>query len=336
MLSEEAKKIYINHLNESIHYCNENLFDYSGQQLRIECDITESMEFNASCSLLTEGLYKINIRSEVFEKTFRVLNTLLYEKNINFYTIVSGGDEKYDLKKANFYLDLMHSISCRLIIYHELGHIFNGHLDYYQSLSTSPQKLSLFMDTHKNQLSPLESQVLEMDADAFAATRLIGQLTYLPNINSINNAAPAILKNQIHALLLVIISSCITFSIMGLGYKREQMNYLESKYLPLRTRQDYYVRCALQAYKVLNKGDYDTDPELLDITFYREVLYNVEQYVNLYYREALGFQKMEIDSSNNRNEMDEALIKHSDFLNIFWTDKMRNKLLPFSYFYLAK
>ncbi|WP_068505826.1 hypothetical protein [Paenibacillus kribbensis] len=336
MLSEEEKKIYINHLNESIHYCNESLLDYSGKKLEINCVITDSMEFNANCSLLPEGFYKLNIRSEVFEKTFRILNTLLYEKNINFYTIVSGGDQKYDLKKANLYLDLMHSISYRLIIYHELGHIFNGHLDYYHSRSISPRNLSLFMDSRKNQLPSLESQVLEMDADAFAATRLIGQFTYNPNINSINKAAPALLKSQIHAFLLVIISSCITFSIMGLGYKRDQVNYLESKYLPLRTRQDYYVRCALNAYKMFNNGHLDTDPELLDITFYREVLYNVEQYVNLYYREALGFQKIEIDSSNNRNEMDTVLIKHSDFLDTFWRNEMRNKLSPFSYFYLAE
>lgn len=335
VLSEKAKEAYTDYLDASIHYCNDNLFDYIGTKLKIDYVITDSMEFNANCSLLPEGCYKLNIRSEVFEKIFKILNTLLYEKNMKFYTIVSG-ERKYDLKKANIYLELMHHISCRLIIYHELGHIFNGHLDYYNSLSMNQQKLSLFMDSRQNQLLPLESQVLEMDADAFAATRLIGQYTYSPNIKSINDIETTLLKNQLHALLLVIISSCITFSIMGLGYKRESVNHLESKYLPLRTRQDYYVRCVLNAYKVLNNVDLDADLELLDIKFYREVLYNIEQYVNLYHREALGFQEKEIDSSNNRNEMDTALIRHSDFLETFWKNEMRDKLSPFAYFHLAE
>lgn len=335
LLSEKARKQYLGYMHGSVQYCNEDLFDFSKKSLEIDCVITESMEFNANCSLLNEGLYKLNIKSEVFEKTFSTLNTLLYEKNISFYTIISGGDEKYNLRKANFYLDLMHDISCRLIIYHELGHIFNGHLDYYQSVSNNKQKLSLFMDSSKNNLPSLESQVLEMDADAFAATRLIGQFTYSPNIKLINTKM-TLIKNEVHALLLVIISSCITFSIMGLGYRRSQVKYLDSKYLPLRTRQDYYVRCALNGYKMFNDAYLNTDPELLDIKFYREVLFNIEQYVNLYYREALGFSKEDFDSSNNRNEMERLLINHSDFLDTFWTDKMRDKLSPFSYFYLAK
>lgn len=335
MLSEKARKLYLSYLYGSVEYCNESLFDFSKRKLKIECTITSSMEFNANCRLLDEGLYKLNIRSEVFERTFLILNTLLYEKNINFYTIVSGGDEKYDLRRANFYLDLMHEISCRLIIYHELGHIFNGHLNYYQSLSGT-QKPILFMDSNKNKLPPLESQVLEMDADAFAATRLIGQFTHSPNIDLINMNAEGLIKSELHAFILIIISSCITFSIMGLGGKREGKNYLESGYLPLRTRQDYYVRCVLNAYKILCNGCLNGDTKWVDITFYREVLYNIEQYVNLYYREALGFQKEDFDSGNNRNEMNKILIDHSDFLDTFWTNEMRNKLSPFSYFYLAK
>lgn len=334
MLSEEARKSCINHLKESIHYCNENLLDYSGQELIVDYVVTDSLEFNASSTLLPENSYKLDIRSEVFEKTFRVLNTLLYEGNINFYTIASMGDLEYNAKKAILILELMHSISCRLIIYHELGHIFNGHLDYYQTYKTGEQKLSLFMDSRENQLPPIESQVLEMDADAFAATRLIGQFTYLPNIEKINLVVPNAIKSQIHAFFLVVVSSCITFSIMGLGYKREQIDYLKTNYLPLRTRQDYYVRSALKAYRVIN--EVNTYSEFLDIKLYREVLYNIEQYINLYYNEILGFEKTEFNSSNNRDEMGQGLIEHADFLESVWAKEMRSKLLPFSHLILAE
>ncbi|WP_379163176.1 hypothetical protein [Paenibacillus sp. sgz5001063] len=336
MLSEKYKENCYEHIEGSVHYCNGDLKVFKGNELSIDYSIIDSMEFNANSSVFDDKTYKLKMNSEVFEKTFHILNTLLYKENINFYRIISGGEKTYNSEKANLYLDLMHAISTRLIIFHELGHIYNGHLDYYQTFKTGAQGLSLFLNSSENQLPPLESQVLEMDADAFAATRIIGQFTFSPNIEAYNKIIPDLFKHHIHSLILVIISSCITFSIMGLGRKREPGDYLSSKYLPLRTRQDYFVRCALNAYKILNDDQtIYQESELLDINFYREVLFNVEQYVNLYYQEALGIHKDDMNSSNNKNELDEVLIKHADFLEDFWSIEMRSKLLPFAHLGLA-
>ncbi|MEY9096701.1 hypothetical protein [Paenibacillus sp. RC84] len=335
MLNDDNKKICLEQIGQSINYCNEILREFCGKEISIKYSIISSMDFNAKCSLLENGIYSIEILSEVFEKTFDILNTLLYEKNSQFYSIISYGEENYNKVKANKYLDIMHAISTRLIIFHELGHIFNGHLDYYQAHKTD-KGLSFYMDSSRNNLPPLESQILEMDADAFAATRLVGQLTFPANIDRLNGEILDLIKGEMHTLILLIVSSCLSFSIMGLGRKREPGDYLNSKYLPLRTRQDYYVRCTLNAFRMLNRTLIDkVNAELLDIKFYREVLYNIEQYVNLYFQEALGIPQKQMDSSNNKNELDEKLLSHADYLEEFWTREMRIKLLPFSYFDLA-
>ncbi len=335
MLSEDYHAYCLKHISNSIQYCNENLFSYKKHKLDIQYESTKEMTFNAYCRLLSKGSYKVNIYSEVFEKVFDVLNNLLNEGNIVFYNKVSL-ESKYDLKRANFYLDILHEMSCKLIIYHELGHIFNGHLDYYHSIGHNSKKSLLFMNSEKNQLDFLESQVLEMDADAFAATYLIGQFIYPDTIEKYNEYAPGLIKGELHAFILVIISSCVVFSLMGLGGGRISKNYLQSKYLPLRTRQDQYIRCAIQAYKLYGKEIEFVDPELLNIEFYREVLVNVEDHVNLYCREVFQFEKADFDSSNNKSELDKELLDYADYLDVFWSKEMRNKLKPFAYFYLAE
>ncbi|MEQ7049911.1 hypothetical protein ABN764_04540 [Paenibacillaceae sp. P-4] len=331
ILSNDLKETYKDIIESAIIYANQNLKLYSNNELSINYEIKNGIFFNAQ-SLLYDDKYSMTFYSEFFERIFAVYNTLLNKGNFNFYKIISYGDQDYTEDNAQIYLDILFELSSKIFINHELGHIFNGHLKYKLGLGYTANKTIMFLESERNELPPLESQVLEMDADAFAATRIIGTITFNENISYYNSIRPNLIKNKSHSLLLTVVSATIVFSILGAGKKRSTpSNLLEITYLPLRTRQDYYLRCALNAYKYFNPNE----PVLFDIVFLREVIPNIEQYVNLYNHHVLGFENEEYCNSYNLNELNEPFIKHCDYLDYFWTNTMREKLIPYSYYFPA-
>lgn len=335
MLSEKNRQICLDTIQSAINYCNHDLITFKNKKVSIEYSIKNDIRINAKSILIDyfNDSYSVQIYSEVFEKTFDILNMLLYEGNKDFYAMVSF-DNVYNKIKANAYLDIMHVIISKLIIYHELGHIYNGHLRYIYNNKLT-KECSMFMDSDENNLPPIVSQTLEMDADAFSATRGIGQITYKPNIIEINKITSGLIKNKEHALMIFIISSCVLFSIQGLGKSREKSDIKQIKYLPLRTRQDNYMRCALNAFKFLNpEAKLLLGKQKINIEFLREILPNIEQWVNLCIREYLGFTKYDYDYNNNAEEMSKDYINHCKFLDDFWDKTMTKQLLPYSYFEL--
>lgn len=219
-------------------------------------------------------------------------------------------EENYNQEKADRYLDLLLELSSKVIINHELGHVLNGHLKYKNSIENNSE-CCMFMNSNENELPPIDSQLLEMDADTFAATTLVGIMIYDDNIKIFNNNIPNLIKNKSHAIELCVIASTIVFSIQGLGHKREISNLCDLKYLPLRTRQDYYMRCILNAHKNINPNK-----ELrFDIKFLREIVPSIEEYVNLYNQEVLGFSSQDYSSVNNMEELNEIHLEHCNYLD---------------------
>lgn len=311
-------------IEASMHYVNNDLKYFSNKEISIQYDIKNAIKFNAQ-SVFHQDKYSLTFYSEFFDRIYGAFNTLLYKENITFYHVASFGTENYEEDKAHLYLDILFDLACRLIINHELGHIFNGHLKYKKHYGQSPV---MYMNEDKNDLPPLVSQVLELDADAFAATRSIGFMTYDDNIAEFNKLIPNLIQNKSHAFLLTVVAAVIVFSIQGLGKKRDNPNLLQLKYLPLRTRQDYYLRCAINAHKTMNPNE----PLTFDIHFLREVVPNIEQYLNLYNHHVLGFDSDEYSSINNRDELNTIYLEHCDTLDSFWEQNMREGLKPFSYF----
>jgi hypothetical protein len=73
-------------------------------------------------------------------------------------------------------------LAMRYLILHETGHILNGHLDLKCKITSSMNWTDLLSNSSDtNSLSPIHSQVLEYDADAFAANaslRYVMQIFY--------------------------------------------------------------------------------------------------------------------------------------------------------------
>ena len=222
-------------------------------------------------------------------------------------------------------------ISCKVIIFHELGHIFNGHLKYKYFEVDGKKSSELYMLPGKsNSLLPMYSQTLELNADAFAATQVLAQFTYDSNISYFNKKCPELIKSKDHMYILFFTATVTLFAEMGLANTRNQKVISELNYLPLRTRLDTLIRNSRAAYFYMNK-EVSNDSELTATEFLKEVISNVEEYVNLYNIE-IGLPKSQFNWENNLEEIDEEHIKHVDRLFQFWGSEVRPKLIKYTYY----
>jgi len=148
----------------------------------------------------------------------------------------------------------MLELSLKCIIFHELGHIFNGHIDYLKASSGNDVKLyEIEYNTNQSnsfsKISAINWQAMEWNEDDFASTRIIGQATYKDIIEN------TIIENKEHGLWLAAISQVAAYSLMYIGIKnRSEADYKLKKHLPLRFRLESLIKNMLYAYEKFN-GD---------------------------------------------------------------------------------
>ncbi|MED1059164.1 hypothetical protein [Bacillus mycoides] len=146
-----------------------------------------------------------------------------------------------------------------------------------------------------------------------------------------------VVYNKTHAFILNIISAVFVFSLSynSLGRKRPKADLNELKYLPPRTRLDHYIQCCINAYENLNKAE-PLDKDFKDMDFWREVVGNIEENANIYNRDVFSVGTQEISRDNNLEELQEENLNHIHDLNNYWTNRLRDKLVKYAYFELAK
>lgn len=309
------KIIFENILESALRFTNE-ILQFENIKLDINFNIQDSEVFNAKTSLIEDDYYSITMNSEIFRKISDVLDVLLYEENHGFYKMISF-DVEYQHEKAISYYFILMQVMVKLIFYHEIGHVVNGHLRYKLSRECQSQQCTMFMNSENNNLDCLESQVLEMDADAFSATMLVRQITYPENLKQF----PDIIKGKGHGFFLLIISANLLFAIQGLMYKTHTRDLEKLSYLPLKTRQDYYLRCATVAYNYYNeKIEYD----IITLRETYSVISNLIEQLNI---ELWGHNCIDYKYES----LDDKCLEHCDYLERFWTDVMRPKLLQYSH-----
>ena len=319
-------------IESSIENCDSLLYQFKKNKIDIEFVIESNKMSIGGSSCFKDDKYKIHINYGVFRKIHDIYDVLLHKNNEQFYKTVAL-EKEFDDKKAAYYMRLLMEISSKIIIFHELGHIFNGHLKYKYFEVDNRNSLEMYMLSEKNKsFPPIFSQALELNADAFAATRTLGIFTFDENISYYNEECPELIKEKSHMYLLFFIASVILFSEMGIANTRNNKQLHQLNYLPLRTRLDTLIRNSLAAYFGLNKEE-KADSHIFTIEFLREVIGNIESYVNLYHI-AHGLPETEYNINNNSEELDETHLKHADYLLNYWTVEVRPKLINYAHFEL--
>ncbi|MFJ3386373.1 hypothetical protein [Lysinibacillus sp. NPDC086135] len=328
---EKGIKYFEEAIAACIEYCNSNLTEAGHSTIDIAYDIASDSSVGGTSSYNGEK-YLIEINYGVLKKINDIYAILLHKNNESFYQKISL-EQTFDDYKADFYLSLLVEESLKIVIFHELAHVLNGHLKYLYQNSSEKVNLNLINEDN-NELEPLFSQALEMNADAFAATHCISMLTFPKSIYMRNEQCQGLIKNKSHAYLIFYIASGILFSELGMSNPRESKPLNELYYLPLRTRYDTMIRCSTNAYFKLNP-EQSSDSEFLNHEFLREMSSNTELYHSML-RVKQGGSNLNFDIKNNIEEISEEYINHADEIFRYWSNTVREPLLKHTIFDLPK
>ncbi|WP_315110216.1 hypothetical protein [Clostridium intestinale] len=167
----------VNKLNEANKLENLNKFEFSYKE-------SPSVNAFSSCKNYMD---KIQITRGVVERSYQLFNSFIvcfpdfkkFDENnskigvmFKFQMGEEYGHASYDLivqiplkKEQKEIAEILTTIAVKFTILHEIGHLYNGHIAYLNE-----------MKERKIPVSDLEHLTMEMDADAFAITRIVEEI----------------------------------------------------------------------------------------------------------------------------------------------------------------
>lgn len=312
-------------------YVNRDLYDYRGKQLDIqyETGITKN-EINASADVIEKNKYLVTVEMPTINEILSLYEYLLQQPN--FYMYVAGifVNGRYDERLAFNISRYLSQITLNMIIFHELGHIFNGHVDYIKQNIRNDEGYSL-----RNQLKKarpfLEEkmwQALEWNADDFSATRIIGQILYKENLERND-----FLVDYGHAFVLAEIATVGMFTLMGMSYEctdEEKRIFKEKEHLPLRFRMHQYIK---DLYTAANAVGFKYNYDPLEIT---PILQDVEDFCVTYLYVVKEKKYEEWSIFSNMEELDDIHKKYYIDVSDFYRNNLNDILAEYAYFNVFK
>ena len=279
----------------------------------------ENNVINATAKSINHSyLVEIGIATlRVFESYYA---TILHELNIRKWLQL---EENCSKELEDLYFQYMFTYTIKMILFHELGHICNEHLDYMKEKKHFEEyKLDELNNISESDI--LETQAIEWNADDFAATRLIGQTTYNKNLNLYGFD---ITKN--HAMILNYFIIVSLFSILGMSKQSENVNLyndLSKNHLPKRFRCISTLLSAQKAYITMNKIsdeiDYDAFYKLI-IKYERVPI----EFMKIYDKQKKQFW----DRYSNLTQLDEKHAEYYKIVDTYYKNEMTAKISKYSY-----
>lgn len=245
-----------------------------------------------------------------------------------FLSLLTGKthiDNKKEISEE--YYPLMLIISLKCVIFHELGHIVNGHVDYIKDKNENSMKLFEAVDKEEvmsKKLGNIDSkiwQAIEWNADDFGATNIIGQTTYRDNIEK------SVIKNSEHGLWLTFIAQVVVYSLMYMGLEgRDGLEYKEKKHLPLRFRLESIRKTMALAYKKFNGKLTQEIPD----NIYNMVFSRIEEWVILFMKEEYN-PNINISIENNKDTLDFNHREYYKEVESYYLNHLPNELKKYTF-----
>lgn len=307
------------------------------EKYKISSEITlefcSKFEFNASVKITQTNNYLITIDRQVFEVIYNFYHSTLNEQNPSLVNMLSylGYEKAYDEEYAKTLANLYIYLTLKFIFLHELGHVMNGHIGYYDSINGNKNLiLQLNENTLKdfNGLTAHEYQMLEINADAFATTNLmIGLMKDLQTIPSYLDQYKKVIPGRNQLILISITSNIISMLIQGMGVSKDESKINESKYIPQKSRLLEILKVYIYFSNDINNG---IDNEI-SIDLINPLIIAYEELVNGYliaagYRSESEFLKHDL----NDPDLEDYLTKHITCLYTRVWPLLKPKLTPFA------
>ncbi|MEA5134992.1 MAG: hypothetical protein VB035_02510 [Candidatus Fimivivens sp.] len=329
-----------------LEYVNRDLKDYQNIELDVQFRMSlEKNKIDATASKRRDGGYLVEVSMATCNIIYAYYHKILSTQGgYSAFTF----NQRFDSDTALKYVLHLTMKTLQAIIFHELGHIFNGHIDYIQFKMGEYQKshpeygkvnlLPEYLETSNEArpyLEPIDWQALEWNADDFSATRLIGQSTYKDNIDG------QIVKSIEHAFFLSTWVVITMYCFMDLNAKKDPkmlMGYCSKEHLPKRFRLLIYLDVAMIAVKKFNGIDIFN---VLPSGTYPQLIKRIEQWYVIYTKTERGevqeggsFDESDTTTENNKEELDEAHLAYYEEVNRYYMDRLDEELKRFTYFYV--
>lgn len=223
-------------------HLNSILKQYNNKELDINCQFSLDVSINAH-SKIEDNKYIIIINNGAYVAVRNFYEQKFFGSNKSYYYNITK-EKEYDKSIAKYYYELMIDITLATFIYHEYGHIYNGHLDYLASEKRQCNKGADFVSLNADNESeltftPIRHQALEWNADDFSATRVIESFFgyyYWKTFNKPNTLS--------FSQLFWVVANATLLSYCLMGSKKESIALQDSAHLPAKFRALAFINTA--------------------------------------------------------------------------------------------
>lgn len=233
------------------------------------------------------------------------------------------------------YADMLTIMMMKILFYHELGHIFNGHIDYIKDkeaeyIKNNPNYLSKNENAFSyegRKARPFVSaemwQALEWNADDFAASRMVGQYTFDENIQCLE------LTGKEHGLFLLIVAYVALFTLMEMGVKvLKPKEYKDKEHLPKRIRLNKSIESMFAAYKELNLLKISVDVSEVEKKYVPCIEGWTEAFMRTYFKD---YDVLNLRTDTNIDELDKQHMNYYRRVDNFYARNLIKELAPYTY-----
>lgn len=306
----DASLEYINHLLNELHL----------EQPIVDFTLSfENNQMNARAFYVADRRYSVSLNYACYVMLFGFFDEYLHRDD--YFSLISTG-KKASEELVNGYLELLMDISIQLIIFHELGHVYNGHLDY---LAKEKNTSTLFEVDSENLEGEdaLMRQAFEWNADEFAATHLAPFYEISENCDSI------FIKSPIIGYWLIFVCTVTVFSFLGAGNESEANDaYKYRTHLPLRCRVMQILESNMDCFQVLNQNRFDFNSAQFTL---QDLIIELEKCCDSYINKVVYAEKKANNPYYNWSDWDEEHERYYQKVDYFFMHQMTEAIEPYSY-----
>lgn len=245
-------------------------------------------------------------------------NTVFSKQNENFFKLITYLNE-YKENEAKYWSVFMKKLTLEVIIFHELGHIYGGHL---KKGSTS---ISYVEENNqaKHEKNIMYYQAREIDADRFAAYNLVSYYVSDSTLRSLKREYNVNVSGKEHMLIVLVIASILAFSFLGAGRdgSQSQKDFKEMDHFPSRYRAFCYYHDMIKAY---NKNYCEQKVEALSTNDVITLIKNVEKWFDFYMRDVI--QVANWSPENNDGVFNEEHMKYYEKVFKYMEEDFKNEI----------
>ena len=328
-VEEESKIIF----DSCLEYMNDTMNNIGKEKINVEYKvIIYECDRIAAYADKIDGNYRVSMNMASWFIIYSFCHCIVMQPN--FYKTISFEEEIIESSQSK-YADILTVIMIKILFYHELGHVFNGHIDYIKD------KERIYIETENGLIDnsiPLFSyegrkarpflkpemwQALEWNADDFSVTKMVEQCAYDENIKELG------LKDSTHGILLLIVAFIALYTLMEMGIQvSKPEEYKDKEHLPKRVRLNKAIDTIFESFNIIYNEEIRLDIVFVKKEFVPWVERWTEMFMCTYF---VDYNEENLKIENNKEELDTEHMDYYNKVDVFYSRHLYRELENYSY-----